>query len=950
MCQNIQCITNKIDELNIFLSESDIDVIVMCEHWLLPNNYHFYSLEGYDLSAKYLRRDHIHGGVAIFTRESIRTKERPDIQSYTVEFVVEFCGIEITDMNLLIISIYHPEQDREVETFFSQMQSLLEHVSKLNSNKKIVIGGDINIDITKNTSMSRRFTNLLKCFGFRCLNRSPTRITPTSSSCVDQFIISKNVNMNTEVHHNQLSDHSTLIGQMPLAKNENENKTKMKIKNKRIFSRKNIENFKTALSTVNWEHLLSKNNSIDKNYEIFQSQIRILLDQYIPRKDITLKNKNKTVWVTKGIKKCCYHKRILRYLKTKFKNNYLIQYEKSYSKLLKKIIQTEKRKSYIHRIQTSTNKYKVMWTIINEKTKPINNNRQRNIVLNHNNETITCPKTIANLFNNYYISIGKNEDISKPNVYNKNTLVNSFYLDMVTEAEVRKTILALKRNNTCGYDEIPATLLSHCVDEFVFALTFLINQSYDQGAFPKCLKQAIIKPIFKKGDKSNIVNYRPIAMLPVISKIFEKIICKRIYRFFEKYDVLNKDQHGFREKHSTTSAVLDCSFEILNALNENKCAVAVFMDISKAYDRVLHEVLLRKLEHLGIRGKAIKWLTSYLNDRKQIVQIAHTSEDVSENVYSEIATVYGSIPQGSVLGCLLFLAYINDLPHATPHKIVQFADDATLIISGNYDDINKLQDDITVSINKVAECLCEIGLKLNSEKTKIIQFRPHQRSVLPLNITFEQNKIELVDTFRLLGITMDSTLSWKPHVGAVVGKLSSFTYALYELRKCTNSQCALTAYHAHAAAWIRFGIVLWGNSTDVQTVFVLQKRCIRVIANLPPKESCRPWFVSLKILTVSCTYIYELCRLVRTSPHYFNRITDLPRRYVSRRANNLCQLTPHLDLFKKGPFYMAVKLYNHLPNSIKALQGSKFDNTIKQLLLNKAYYSVNEYLEDKLGK
>ncbi|RVE40648.1 hypothetical protein evm_014700 [Chilo suppressalis] len=237
--------------------------------------------------------------------------------------------------------------------------------------------------------------------------------------------------------------------------------------------------------------------------------------------------------------------------------------------------------------------------------------------------------------------------------------------------------------------------------------------------------------------------------------------------------VLNKNQHGFREKHSTTSAVLDCSFEILNALNENKCAVSyafeismntTFMDISKAYDRVLHEVLLKKLEQLG------------------------------------------SIPQGSVLGCLMFLAYINDLSRATAHKVVQFAEDATLIISGDYNDINTLRDEITSSINKIAKHLREIGLELNLEK-KILQFRPHQRLVLPLNVTFEHNEIEVVDTFVTLGITMDSTLSWKPHVSTVVSKLSSFTYALYELRKCTNAQCALTAYHAHAAAWIRYGIV-----------------------------------------------------------------------------------------------------------------------------------------------
>lgn len=219
MCQNIQCLSNKIDDLNVFLEDADMDIIVMCEHWLLPENYQLFALEGYELRAKFLRQNHEHGGVAIFVKNHIKTKERLDIQALTVEFVVEFCAIEVTKCNLLIISLYRAERD--VDTFFAQMQTLLNYLTKKSANIKIIISGDINIDITKNTKLTQRFLNLLNSFGFKCLIKDPTRETATSSSCIDQFIVSANVNMKATVEKYYLSDHHTLIGEVALENNLN---------------------------------------------------------------------------------------------------------------------------------------------------------------------------------------------------------------------------------------------------------------------------------------------------------------------------------------------------------------------------------------------------------------------------------------------------------------------------------------------------------------------------------------------------------------------------------------------------------------------------------------------------------------------------------------------------------------------------------------------------------
>jgi hypothetical protein len=947
MCQNIQCITNKINDLNLFLSGTNIDIIVISEHWLTPENYHLYSLEGYNMCAKYIRQNHIHGGVAIFVKENIKIIERLDIQSLTAEFVVEFCAIEIIESNLLIIAIYRT--DRSVETFFSHMQDMLNLISKHSSNKMIIIAGDINIDITEDTKIARRFTSLLKSFGLHCLIQEPTRETKNASSCLDQFIVTHNVNMTTLVKKHHFSDHDTLLGQISLQRDLCTNVVCNKIR-KRLFNTNNKENFRTHLKQINWNTALVQGNNVNTNYEHFSNQIKTLLDTHIPLTQIVLKNRRNTTWISKGLKKCCYHKRILRYLSTYYSNDILKVHAKKYSKILKKIINTEKRKSYIQRLKIASNKYKEMWKIINEKTNPLKSKKVENICLNYENKQITSPTKVAEIFNNFFINIGLNKNCVTSNKVSKMSLPNSLFLSDITEREVRNTILSLKRNNSCGHDEIPATLLVHCVDEFVGPLTILINQSCQEGIFPDSLKLSIIKPIFKKGNKHNVSNYRPIALLSVISKIFEKIVCNKIYDFFEKYHIFSENQHGFRKNRSTTSAVFECNVDILNALNRNQCVIALFMDMSKAYDRVVHGILLEKLYSLGIRGNMHNWLASYLSDRKQCVQIGYLDEKNRQirQITSAIESTSGSIPQGSVLGCLLFLAYINELPSVVKHRITLFADDATLLVTCDPKNIANLQNEISNCLQKIIIYLNSLNLTLNFDKTKLMQLRPYQRARLSVQVSYQGQKIEEVDAFSLLGITMDTNFSWKQHVEVVGNKLSSFSYALRELRKATNEECALAAYHGHAAAWIRYGIIFWGNSTDVNAVSVLQKRCVRIITMTAPRDSCRTLFTKYKILTVTCVYILELCRFVRKNMKYFERIGDKTRRFVSRRENDLVLPTPKLEIYKNGPYYMAIKIYNHLPNMFKALQNSRFENELKKILIQKSYYNVKEYFYDKL--
>jgi retron-type reverse transcriptase len=234
----------------------------------------------------------------------------------------------------------------------------------------------------------------------------------------------------------------------------------------------------------------------------------------------------------------------------------------------------------------------------------------------------------------------------------------------------------------------------------VNVLTHIINLSLENGIFPTKLKLAKVIPLFKQGDRTNVNNYRPISLLPQFSKIFEKVFYNRLSDFFEKFEILSKSQYGFRKKSSTSFAIIDMLSNIYNALNNNLLPIGVFIDLQKAFDTINHDILLFKLRHYGIRGLAYDWIKSYLIDRKQFVSL--------DDIYSETKSISCGVPQGSILGPLLFLIYINDIENTSKKlKFVLFADDTNIFYSDN--NINNLKSNLELELEK-----CLLGLSLIS--------------------------------------------------------------------------------------------------------------------------------------------------------------------------------------------------------------------------------------------
>ena len=906
-------------------------------------------MDGYRLVSCYCRTKHEGGGVCVLLQNEILYKERNDITNLSIELVIEICAIEIPKLNLLIIVLYWPVKNRESVLFYDSLSKLLQLLSKKDNRKNIIIGGDFNVNILEHNNSSVNLLNLMKSFNFIQHIKEPTRVTQTTATCLDLIfsnIHNPNIKLHTLNKEYGLSDHKGILVTLQNVLTENNVKWYTK---KRTFNSQNINKFKLELQNIDWNKVINMDKNTNNNFDFFHKILLNKLDITIPQKHYKIKNKKKNIWLTKGIKISCKNKRLLKLLISQTDNITLLNYYKKYEKQLKILVSASKKILYKNKIKKSDNITKTMWHIIKERTNKNTILAKNNLKININNVSTEDPHKIANFFNNYFTSGGTSTTTSgtvsqaagRPIISPTN---NSIFIRPTDQTEISNIIRKLKSKRSSGFDEMPPILIKECAEELSLPLSILINQSFSEGVVPDLLKISIVKPIYKKDKHCEVNNYRPITLLSTFSKIFESVMYNRVYDFCEKYDILNNNQHGFRKGRSTGLAVFKYIYEILNIINNKDHAVGILLDMTKAYDKVSFKILLNKLFGIGVRGTAHKWFISYFKNRIQYVDIKYHNFETGliSNIRSEPTFLNQSIPQGSVLGCLMFLLYINDLPNELDIPSIIFADDISLILPCSNN--TQLAPLLNSNLTKVSDWLTDHNLEINFKKTKLIQFKPYQKKPLKIEYYFKNIKLESTNSHCLLGINIDTHLNWKDHINKISSKLSSFTYALTELKKTTDLQTATCAYYAYANSWLRYGIVLWGNSTNVSKIFVLQKKCIRILANIDQMTSCRSYFKSLEILTLTSLYIIELCTLVRNNKNLFPKYT---RPTNLRPINKLASSTSKLSLVNTGPYAMSIKIYNTLPEHIRNInKNNTFKRTLKKYLIEKCYYSLQEFYSD----
>ncbi|CAH2104083.1 unnamed protein product [Euphydryas editha] len=588
------------------------------------------------------------------------------------------------------------------------------------------------------------------------------------------------------------------------------------------------------------------------------------------------------------------------------------------------------------------------WNIINAETGRV---KDRNGVseLIIDNYSIKSDQIVAKALENHFANIPLSTTktlISSPEVaesllkQNVNACKGDFTFRPIDANEIIKIFKTLDIKNTTDLWGISVKIIGTIVDIIAPHLAIRFNECILSGEFPDLMKHSKVIPLFKSGCPKDPTNYRPISILPACSKLFEKVILCQLLNHFTRNKLLHNKQFGFTRGRSTTDAGVKLFTSIVDAWEESRDALGVFCDLSKAFDCVQHETLIRKLSHYGIKNTALKLLSSYLSHRTQRVEV--------NGITSSGSHVQMGVPQGSIIGPFLFLTYINDLPYLVEnnHEIVLFADDTSLIFKLHRQDTN--YDDVNNALSKVVHWFSVNNLLLNSKKTNCIKFSSPNVRQVDMQPELNGDKLNLVNSTVFLGITIDPKLQWGPHICRLADKLSSAAYAVKKIRLLTDVDTARLVYFSYFHSLMSYGILLWGNAANINTIFILQKRAIRYIYKMKCKESLREKFKEINILTFASQYIYENIMYIRKNRHLFVSRSDHALNNVTLRNGHKLAL-PKCRLSKKSRFFigMSIIIYNKIPVAVQSLPLQKFKKTIKQTLCRKAYYDINEFLNDK---
>lgn len=944
MHQNIAGLLSKSDAITVCLYEIEetgtcVDIICITEHFIKAGYEPLLTIPNYQLAACYARKESKRGGACILTRNGLQFKELQQIAKLSETGVFECCAIELIKFKIAIACVYRTPRTSNFVICMEKFNVLLQELIK-KSYQNIIIAGDFNIDTLKKTTQSIEFESLLLRYNLKLAIKQPTRIT--SHTCIDNFAHNFGKNSKTQVLELALSDHTAQFIKIPVQKCCT---IKYWRKNRRNFSTEYLVKFKKCISSLSFCDVYrtgDPNIAYNNFIEIF-SMFYFLC---FPKETITIHTTKKAKWVSRGIRTCSKRK---RYLLWQYRHNCNPLNKENlinYSKKLKKIIQLTQLSQNNYKIKTSQNKCKTTWDIIKASKYNVPRNPITKIQLN--NETISDPQQIANTFNKYFIEkvtpiIESGNNVTS-HILNRK---NSFFMPPCVPHDIIKIINSLKNTSSVGYDQISTKVLKFVAVEISPHLSHILNLSISAGTFPESLKTSIVKPIFKKENKECMEFYRPISLINIVSKIFEKHIYKELTNYLEKNNILANEQKGFRENCTINLAIYDFLHKVMINVDKTNPVCTVFCDMTQAFDYVRHDILLQKLESYGIRGNILKLIQSYLSNRKQITEINSINKRTKceETYQSDMRLVKYGVPQGSVLGPLLFNLYINDLPKHLAHPVSLFADDSTITIPCNNKD--EYKSEINNSIESVIKWLDNNNLKINLNKTNIIHFGQRTSDKSDIKIQFNNKIVDEVSSTKYLGLIIDKKLNWKDHIELLVKKVNTASYALFKLSTVLKVDGLLTAYHGLVSSCLRYGVIFWGNSTDKELVFKAQKKSIRAMFKLLPTDSCKPYFQKYKILTLPSLYIFEIVMFVKLNSQLFPRLSDVKPR--NRRDNFvLCLHGAKTALMQRSVFCMAPKIYNKLPKLWREQNLLTLKKTLKEFLVEKAYYTVLEFLNDKI--
>ena len=871
---NIHSIERHIEEFRIILQLIDFkfDIICISESKILEDRATLtdISITGYELPLSTPTESN-KGGVLIYVKKGIKAKPRPDLSIYKAR-----------ELESLFIEIINPKESNDIVGVIYRHPGMSPNifiddylkgiVDKLSSeNKKVFISGDFNFDLlntSTHTDTFEFFDTMMSNFLLPVIT-IPTKINRGNNTLIDN-IFTNHLNPDTKSGNLEVSLSDGHLPSFMITPKQNQNhlpkKHNIYNRNKKHFSN---DAFLADYININWDEIIDLNKKdVNFSMEAFITKMNELLDIHMPLRKIThkeFKQKYKP-WISNDILSKIKEKNKIfkKYLNSKNDIRKGELYE-SFKKLKNDITHETRfsKKTYYQKYfaEHKGNLQKI-WKGIKEIINIKSKNYDHPICIQDGDHILTDPIAISNSFNDYFTSIA--DKILNKRKYNgtksyrdflSNRLLEDFIFKNCDENEIKSIISSLDTSKSSGPNSIPTCILHLLKDHICAPLHKIFNLSLSSGQHPDILKISKTIPIYKKGSRLLVSNYRPISLLSNLNKILEKIVHSRVYEFLEHFQCIYSLQFGFRKKHSTNHALIDITETIRQALDKKKHVCGVFVDLQKAFDTVNHDILISKLEHYGIRGTANNWFTSYLKNRSQFVSILGFD--------SCSKPINHGVPQGSVLGPLLFLIYINDLQYAIKNsKVFHFADDTNLL---NISDSPKLmQKLVNADLKILYHWLLANKISLNCSKTEIIFFRKPGEREPNIKIKMNGHRIIPSNYIKYLGVYLDKNLNGGFHCQDLTKKLKRANGMLCKARHYIKQNDLLTLYYAIFSSHLIYGCQIWGQNIDSfnKKVFNLQNRALHIISFADFRARSNPLYINFKILKLSHQIFLQNCLFV----------------------------------------------------------------------------------------
>jgi hypothetical protein len=892
---NIRSYKRNFDQLVVLLDGMNVkfDVIILSEAWMDSSDC-VDCLDGY-VSIITTKRINQNDGTVVYIRKENLSATCTEINVGGVKCLNLKCVKDKRKYDILAVYRNH---SCDFELFIN---GLYDHYSRTKNDTTYVLVGDMNCDILDvgEDMIKNKYLDVLYEAGFVSCVNVPTRQTGRSSTCIDHiFVRHPDIsNLFPAVLTTSITDHyitAIKINDFSPYKISGNLKT-IKIIKEHLF--------RNALSQQSWETVISMND-VDRSSERLVSIFQTLQDEasvthYEKKKYTKLKP-----WISIGlINSISQRDKLSRLLKRQPFNTQLRHYYLEYRKHLSKFLKITKALYYKNKVAESSGNPRKFWNIVNEVSgaKP----RVDSFPINYFSDTSSSVTNdsildVANKFNIFFANVGYNlannirqsnqmrSNVGRVMEYQRHDSV--FVLRPVTELDLFQCVSGLRGGSAPGRDSILSKLVKKNIDLLATPLLHIINLCFSTGSFPKIFKVAKVTPIYKSGNKGNENSYRPISLLSVFSKIIEKCMKEQLVKYLKINNLISDKQFGFRDDKNTSNALYTLNSYLRQGLNDNKYILLLFIDLTKAFDSIDRNLLFDKLELIGVTGVALQLFKSYLSERTQVVNINGTESDLLNIDYGVV--------QGSTLGPVLFLIYIDELARINVGgDLLLYADDTAVCFRGDsWEEVYGLASNGLLLLKRWFDTNI---LSMNTQKTKVLPIFLRKGRAPPINLELKLHKctgetddvcsceiIERVDSYKYLGIFLDCGLTWSKHIFYIKNRLRKMIYVFSQLRDCLNIHEIRKVYFAYVQSVFMYGIIAWGGTyrSFVDAITITQKAIIKVCLGVDRRFSSDLVFERFQVLNIRKLFIKSI--LIYCFKNKDVQVAALQHGYMTRSVSN----------------------------------------------------------------